>query len=204
MMFHKSTPPSLSADEQLRRYRPLADSTFVRTLADEIRTSTCEDLRRRPRGRRVLTVRPVLATCLTAALFCPLAASGELSRAASGLEHTVSSFAKAIDVTKRSGPAHALQPSATLDQYRRPPGCKTKAKSKYDAQIAAARRADEARIATARRRRDAALRRCTTASCRLAAKHRHEREVADATQTLHLQLSKAQKAYLRLLRRCKS
>jgi hypothetical protein len=192
-------------EEALRRWRPSADATFVRTLAQEVRGAERELGGPKPRRWRAPGVRSLVATGMTAALFSALGAFGELGYAASGLDHAVSSIAGAIHISKRSGPAHAPSPSAAADQYRviKPKTCKEKAKASYDHKIAADRHAYKMHLAAALKARDAALRKCKNAACRIAARTKYARLLAADKHTRDMEIKRDHNTLVRLEHHCK-
>src|SRR5258707_738689 len=126
----RSNNPDSEIETALRRWRPSADATFVRGLAQDIRAADRESTTRRSRRWRPPAARSLVATGVTAALLSALAAFGELGYAASGFDRAVSSIAGAIHIAKHAGPARAPSPSAAADQYLvvKPRTCREKAK----------------------------------------------------------------------------
>jgi hypothetical protein len=194
--------PDSDIEAALRRWRPSADATFVQGLAQEVRAADHERRARHQRRWRVPTARSLLAMGLTAALFSALAAFGELGYAASGLDRAVSTISGAIHIGKHSGPAHAPSASAAADQYRKPKTCREKAKEDYDTKIAADRHAYRTRLAAARKTLEAAMRKCKTRACRLAAKTRYALEVSIDTAFRNDLMNRHHKSFMRLMRRC--
>ena len=192
----RSHDPDSGFDAALRRLRPSADATFVGALAQRVRA---EDAARDSRRWRVPAMRSLVATALTAALFSALGAFGELGYAASGFDRAVSAIGGAIHVGKHSAHAHA---AAAADQYHKPKTCREMAKEDYNTKVAADRHAYNTRVAAARRARDAALRKCKTRACRIAAGARFALEVAVDRSFRDDLLTRHRRSYRRLVRRC--
>lgn len=191
----------------LHRARPAPDASLLRTLAADVRAAGRKRTSRAVAppglgGLRARTVRLGLAALITATILSPLAAFGELNRAPATVEHAAGAFAQIVNIAKRSAPPRGPAPAAAANQYRPPPTCRGKAKARYRARVAAARRAHAARIRAARKRLHDKLRRCRKAGCRRAAQKAHATAVARATRALKLALKRAQATYKRELTRC--
>ena len=187
----------------LRRWRPSADAEFARELARQFHAADREGRARHRRRWQLPTPRSLVATGLTAALLAALAGFGELGYAASGVDRAVSEIASAIHIGKHSGPAHSPSAGAAADQYHKPKTCHEKMKQRYDAKVAAARRAYRARVAAAARARDAALRKCATRACRLAARAKYASEVGAAARARDQEMARQHRVYLHVVHRCR-